>query len=319
MIGKKLSKILAAVMAVAMLGGCGKAQVPSASGGVLKETAPAVTEAPVLNDPGERHYRTFGYYYCIHNDGTVSIRDDDYYESGFTKVTVPGWSDIVSVVYDYRNFVGLKSDGTIVTTAPDDESYQVLKSWKDIVSIHSNDYSDGIIGLSAAGEVFCSADSSVITQWKEIVQLEAQYSGTFGLKADGTVVSEDPAVDLSGWTDVTQLALGSAFVAGLRRDGTVLMAPLYGDYEDPMLEQQMAEVSRWTDVVKLSAYQELMGLRSDGTVLATNAVVGEFAAYFDSDMDFSSWRGKWFLRFDIVTHQTTLDLYGNAPTQDCCQ
>lgn len=298
---KKFLRTLAALMAAALLTGCGTAQAPAPSDSVPTETtaavteapvvteAPAVTEAtmpelgPVINDPSEQHYQTFGQYFCIHNDGTVSIQGDGL---SFTKLTTPGWTDIVSVVYDYPNFVGLRSDGTIVTTDPENETYQVMGAWKNIVSIYC-DYDHGILGLRADGKVFCTDEEFPVTQWEGIVQLASGSGGVYGLKEDGTVVAPGSAIGLSGWTDVTQLVSGTGFLAGLRRDGTVLLTSVWGDSETDSMKQQKKEVSGWKNIVKLSAYNELMALRSDGTVLVTTAQMIDSS---DADASFSRWK-----------------------------
>ena len=295
---KSLCKILAVVMAAAMFTSCGKPQspppipVPTATAPIpiaptkAPETVPATEEAtkavelPVVNDPSQMKYRTFGYMYCIHNDGTVSIRDD---EGNYTKIQDPAWSDIVSVVYHDIGLVGLKADGTVVTTDPEHEEAKIMSQWENIVSLHTYSGYGSIIALNPAGEVFYAGDNPVITQWTGIVQLADSYYGMFGLKADGTVVSENSDFDLSSWTDVKQLAVGEGFLAGLRSDGTVLLFP----FEEGTMSE---DLSGWTDVVKISAYYKLLGLKADGTMLATETMYPEWMAELIGDLDFSKWK-----------------------------
>lgn len=99
------------------------------------------------------------------------------------------WRDIVSVAAGFQFAVGLKTNGTIVTT--DNEMSKHVRKWKDIVAI------------------------------------DVGYLNVVGLKSDGTVVVADlePNIwDVSGWTDVVAIYAGYGYIIGIRKDGTILTA-----------------------------------------------------------------------------------------------
>lgn len=298
---KRTPKFVALALAVALMTGCtGSPQLPEISLPqipVFQETEPEKVrtwpEKPQASEaePAQEQetlestfrlepecLQTFSYEYCIHNDGTVSFRDDD---NVYVKVTDPAWRDVVAVVPYIEGGTALRADGTVVTMNPGSEGSQIMSQWQDIVHIHSYGDYGGIVGLRADGRVFSAEDNPVITQWRDIVQLVDGYYGLFGLKADGTVVSENTDVDLSGWTGVVRLAEGQGFLAGLRSDGTVL----YSGYDEKMAQ----EISSWTNVVKLSAYNDLMGLRADGTVVATQSFFDFMGMDMEIPMNYSEW------------------------------
>ncbi|MCR5577115.1 MAG: protein kinase [Oscillospiraceae bacterium] len=101
-------------------------------------------------------------------------------------------------------------------------------------------------------------------------------SHTIGLKRDGTVIAtqnltrknyasndllNDDAFqrDIAKWTDVVSV-LAEGY--GLRKDGTVLLAG-----NDKLSADK--KIERWTDIVAISTSTHTVGLKADGTVVAT--------------------------------------------------
>lgn len=95
----------------------------------------------------------------------------------------------------------------------------------------------------------------------------AGYCFAVGLKPDGTCVSSglyDPGTLF--WTDIVSLAAAQDAVVGLKSDGTVVT------------NEWSVDLSDWTDVIQIDYNGEvwtedrhLLGLRSDGTVLAAGS------------------------------------------------
>jgi len=108
--------------------------------------------------------------------------------------------------YDYHNYVGmtvgLRADGTVVTTGSLEEVFDV-SGWTDIVDL----------------ELSCSWDQQENTLIGGLL---------VGVRSDGTVVFtgdviEDWMEEMKTWTNIVDVCLGRVIV-GLRSDGTVVYA-----------------------------------------------------------------------------------------------
>ena len=101
--------------------------------------------------------------------------------------------------------LGLRFDGTVVTTTPEEGEYAAacdVSDWKDIVAISAGDTFS--VGLRRDGTVvvagdFCYKDATANTKWKgnihtvetwtKIIQIEAVYNQIIGLTEDGYIVA----------------------------------------------------------------------------------------------------------------------------------
>jgi hypothetical protein len=81
-----------------------------------------------------------------------------------------------------------------------------------------------------------------------------------GLKSDGTVVAvgrnDEGQCEVSGWADIVQVAAGNSYTLGLQSNGTIVSAG-----HGPNL-------GRWSDIVQIAVGEHVVGLKSDGTVVA---------------------------------------------------
>ena len=120
-------------------------------------------------------------------DGTPISAPADYFEKTASKVS--DWTDIVSVcAIGNHNFIGLKSDGTIVITTDKWD----LSDWSNVVTIAGN--SEHIVALRSDGTVLAAGyyPSDVLdaaAEWTDIVALADASDHLVGLKSDGTVVA----------------------------------------------------------------------------------------------------------------------------------
>ena len=186
-------------------------------------------------------------------------------KSDGTVISVQGltldWTDIIGVYsviiheYDqyyteYPLFLGLKSDGTIVAAHPynyhfRDESYhnkyynkileyqKKFENLKDVVSIHEN------------GNIIEFADGTFLRDFEVYEDPDLIYSSSYRigsalLKKDGTVTFE---IDSDTWQKTDQ----------------------------KITDKIISDIRSWTDIVAIagSGKQELFGIKSDGTVVAT--------------------------------------------------
>lgn len=121
-------------------------------------------------------------------DGTPISAPADYFEKTASKVSE--WTDIVSVcAIGNHNFIGLKSDGTVVITTDKWD----LSDWTNVVTIAGN--SEHIVALRSDGTVLTKGNFprfgglDAAAEWTDIVALADASDHLVGLKADGTVVA----------------------------------------------------------------------------------------------------------------------------------
>ena len=188
------------------------------------------------------------------------------------------WTSIVTIEAGSDFILGLKGDGTVVSTSP----LINVDYWNDIIAIEAGDgfalglKSDGtVVSAGINGEEFDFYD------WSDIVAVAAGNYFAIGLKADGTCVVIDPNERIEGverWTGITQIVANGDIVVGVREDGTVAIAGSTGFGEDRI------DVGLWIDIVDIAVGEgHVVGVRSDGTLLASGRNhVGQ--------IDVSDWR-----------------------------
>ena len=163
--------------------------------------------------------------------------------------------------------IGLKSDGTVLSTGNNTNGQMNVGDWTDIVAVAAGQ--DLSLGLKADGTVVAAGPNGYgecnVSEWTDIIQIDAGARGSFGLKTDGTVVAtgdnKTGRMNVENWTDIVAIAAGPSHTVGLKADGTAIAVGRnqYGQ----------CEVGDWTDIVEIAASQyHTMGLRADGTVVA---------------------------------------------------
>ena len=199
-------------------------------------------------------------------DRVVGIRKDG---TAITTITSDGcdvskWSDIISaavnITYDgHVCIIGLKSDGTVLTTGYDNADYfDDVRGWSDIVEVAAGE--DVIIGLKSNGRVVCSGpykkDYSALEEWTDIVSIAAGSKIALGLKENGTVAAVTrellKSIEVDDWKHIIAIDTALDTVIGLRTDGTVVgtegiefEGKLFSNYEK--MEQERLEMKRRKD------------------------------------------------------------------------
>lgn len=192
---------------------------------------------------------------------------------------VSSWHDIVAISAGDYNTIGLKSDGTVISTTVTNSMYDAgqcdVSSWKDIVAISVGNMQT--IGLKADGTVVAAGtnyyNQSAVSDWKDIVAISAGWAHTVGLKSDGTVVAtgsnENNQCAVKNWTDIVAISAGQFHTVGLKKDGTVVSTKYSSKYY-----HGQGDVSAWKDIVSISAGNaHTIGLKSDGTLIATGQML----------------------------------------------
>lgn len=150
------------------------------------------------------------------------------------------WRDIVAI----SGWVGLKSDGTVVTTY--DKVKSLVQDWSDIIAISAN--GTHVVGLKANGTVVetnPNDDSKCnVSQWTNITSVAAGNGFTIGLKSDGTVVStglcNNVPLDVSGWSNIVAISAYSTYAIGVKYDGSVMFV---GTAKDDTLIKNWTDIA----------------------------------------------------------------------------
>ena len=202
----------------------------------------------------------------VQPDGTV--RAEGLNNEGQSNVS--DWSEIVVVSAGYRHTVGVRKDGTVVSTQSKNEYTECnVSDWRNVVDVSTGKYHT--VGLLADGTVVATGNEKYgrceVDTWENIVQISCGDYHTLGLKADGTVVSagwnDNKQREVQNWNNIIAVSGGHLFSVGLRKDGTVVAT---GDND----KDQHSDCANWTDIVMISAgFEHTVGLRRDGTVVVS--------------------------------------------------
>ena len=181
--------------------------------------------------------------------------------SGFPNTPfIRDWTDFVSIAFGETHSVGLKADGTIVTTGDNKNGQCDVKHWTDIVSVACGD--NHTVGLKSDGSVVATGDNREgqcnVEDWANIVSIACGRNITVGLKADGTVVDTYSHFggafikgNLEYWEEIVYISCGNYHIVGLRADGTVVATGF------DIVSYGKREVSRWKLFDNLNQLKEL--------------------------------------------------------------
>ena len=156
-------------------------------------------------------------------------------EGGKAVITEPGWENIVSLYEHNGALFGLREDGTLIAARSVLEHYPEYAQWTDIVHF-SDGYGirkDGTVLLHSAleGEFREFQESwTEVSQWTDVVDIEANMQGIYALRSNGTVVSWFPDEQkntntmhiISTWQNIVAIDAGSDELFALTSDGRVL-------------------------------------------------------------------------------------------------
>lgn len=133
---------------------------------------------------------------AIKSDGSVLAGDDE------LKNKISGWKDIVEIAL-YKTWgcgyaVGLRADGTVVTTGENPCGQSNVSRWRDIVSVATSGFHT--VGLKADGTVVAVGDNKDgqcnTYSWRNVVAVAAGEHETVALRADGTVIATNWFVEV---------------------------------------------------------------------------------------------------------------------------
>ncbi len=181
-----------------------------------------------------------------------------------TNLDVSHWEDIVAVSAGANHALGLKSDGTVVSTGNGSNGQKNTSEWKDIVAIHAGLKQS--FGLKSDGTVIMTTESSSaypVEGWKDIVSIAGCGDFLWGLDSKGDVYIRSKSSPI--YSGVKSIECNAAYAIFLKEDGTVVADPFSEDYS-----RYYTGIETWTDIVDVDTlvYNHVIGLKSDGTVVA---------------------------------------------------
>lgn len=192
------------------------------------------------------------------------------------------WEDIISISLNGHLAIGLKQDGTVVTTGkiPDYPDYYIdTHTWKDIIAISSGQ--QYIVGLESDGTLVAqghNGDGQLdINNWEDIVAISCGWRHTVGLDSNGNIKisgfqSESQLNNISehkdDWTNIIAISAAggssetsgrNAYTAALKQNGKVVTT---------LPSEIQEKISNWNGIVAISAGDfYLVGLTSNSDVL----------------------------------------------------
>lgn len=204
------------------------------------------------------------YVAALFEDGTVRCVGSNAYRAREAE----NWTEITAIAAGSVGLVGLKQDGTIVSTM---ESLKAATgNWRDITAIAVNGVK--LVALKRDGTVISTGeniDKEVydLSDWTGIVAIAVAWGHTVGLRQDGTVVAKgnnvDGVCDVDHWRDIVAIEATFLNTYGVKRDGTVVVAGCLKSDDICML--------KWTDISRIVAiHQDVIGIKADGTVVSAD-------------------------------------------------
>ena len=174
--------------------------------------------------------------------------------------------------------VGLRADGTVVTTGENRSGQCNVSEWSDIIAIAAG--TDHTVGLKADGTVVATGmekwGACNVSEWSDIVAITAYDFMTVGVKSDGTIVSTgdgeavnlrtDNSIELDKTRyseDTVQAIEKYSEQIVLKNNGTVKVhADVLGNDYD---------VYDWKNIISIVAGDNhVLGLQADGTLKVAN-------------------------------------------------
>lgn len=206
--------------------------------------------------------------------------------TGIISVSPGGWSTYA-----------LTNQGRVCAIGRNQDGQTNVSHWSDVVDISGGDrhlavlHEDGTVDAIGRWE----HGQCDVHSWRDIIDISAGVFCTVGICEDGTVKlagqCSEVAFDVSDWTNIVQVDVTDYFIVGLRTDGTVVYtggnghegeSDYYKNYYKYNRNGNKEEIEAWKDIVAVAAGSyHTLGLRSDGTVVATTPKEGEYAAACD--------------------------------------
>ena len=165
---------------------------------------------------------------CAKHSALIAGLKSNGHVEAYGNINVSYWENIIAVACGEHHIVGVRSDGSVTATGPNDSGECTVGNWSDIVAVACGEFHT--VGLKADGRVVATGRNfdgqCNVSDWTDIVAIDCGSECTVGLKSNGRVVAtgrnHDGRCSVSGWTDIVAVACGDFHTVGLKADGTVV-------------------------------------------------------------------------------------------------
>lgn len=183
------------------------------------------------------------------------------------------WDGIIAVAAGRHHTVGLKVDGTVVSTMITRDQYDYgqdkVDLWQGIVAIGAGD--QHTVGLKKDGTVLAVGNGQSgqcsVESWRGMIDIAVSNYVTVGLRRDGTVAVAGAGHHINkiaGWSNIVGIAAAGTQVYGLKADGTVEVEALSGN------DCGQRQVRGWKDIVAIAGNEfSTLGITSKGQIITT--------------------------------------------------
>ncbi|MBN2880271.1 MAG: hypothetical protein JXN65_11655 [Clostridia bacterium] len=236
-------------------------------------------------------YASRYYFVALRDDGTLAYAGRDF-TIGFDPNEINEWQDISDVCVCFARIVGVKNDGTLISTATSDRDvFYEYRQWTNVKSVETCLYS--MTAITKDNKVLTTNNyikyNEDIDDWDGTTKINEKVSmlaGTgsnslealVGINEDGTVntaygiVTMTPEYTNPDWDNIVDAKGYSSHIIGLTTDGTVVASGSN--------EYGQCDVEDWDDVIQIDCSPTYTAaVKSDGTML----FAGE-SAYMNSDV-----------------------------------
>lgn len=260
-----------------------------------------------------RSVSEYGYYLDGVLTGEISRLSADGTRSAPAALT-SGTAEGQRIVVHRGWVLGLTDEGTVLAAGGDNSfGSNMVVTWSDIAAIDAavNGSSKTVVGLKRDGTVeavgWNISGECDVSDWKDVVQVEAVISNTYALRSDGTMLAtghnssgENNVGGITGGAGLYMLEHSSNGVFVVDKNGNLNAAGDYSKFRNSdfnrfknisslclnwsdilavtkdgkviSLENQNSELSGWTNIRKVvTGYLNsnlVVGIRNDGTVTA---------------------------------------------------
>ena len=150
------------------------------------------------------------------------------------------WHNIVAIAAGTDHTVGLRSDGTVVSTKyprkDDIFARDQVQDWRNIIAIAAGKHtvglrSDGTVAITG-GDGDRPFDRNQIREWRDIVAIAAGEFHVIGLRSDGTAVAPEvnryygSKCDVEDWRNVVAITAYGKNSAALCANGSVIVGDI---------------------------------------------------------------------------------------------
>ncbi len=228
--------------------------------------------------------------YGVRADGTLAFTEH-YFD--YVNQELSTWTDLVAISADLDGIAGLRTNGTVVACMFSTGIPYNTTGWRNIgipqnanlvgqpVSNNAVQPSAKVTGSPiAAGTNYtlmvAKNGSAVsigqndynqgnVSNWKEVVDVDAGWMHSVGLLSDGSVVAcgtnQEGQCNVADWSNIVDVDVGWLHTVACQSDGTVVAT---GNNQF-----RQCDVSSWTDIIAVSAgFTHTVGLKADGTLVA---------------------------------------------------